>query len=225
LRGAENASFLSRYAEEASDAKAALAAVRLVGADVLAPYVLNGVPLEGADAAVVVRSLAAYPLASVTAGATTEEAGSAVAWRDWAVAELLARLDGGGHRVAPPDEDVPMEPAGDGWRRWCAWMARLSPLATPGLDGPVHQAARRGALPLSRGVTRSMLRRDYPTAVRLTRWLAVLHHDGVPSPLDPGPVLDHAVLLGGHGPRTALDIAVAERLLGRPPGGQGGEPS
>ncbi|SEG77085.1 hypothetical protein SAMN04489712_111246 [Thermomonospora echinospora] len=213
LRGAENAPFLARHVEQAPDRGAALAAVRLVGADVFVPHLLAGFPLDGQDAAAVTRSLAVFPQEAVIAGAG--DAGSAVAWRDWAVAELLTRFDGGRPAV-PPGEEPAEDPAATGWRPWCARMAGLSPLAIAGLDGPVHQAARCGALPLSRGAARSMLRRDYLTAVRLIRWLAWLHHDGVPLPLDLEAALDHAVLLGGHGPRTALDIAVAERLLGRP---------
>ncbi|REE99836.1 hypothetical protein DFJ69_5353 [Thermomonospora umbrina] len=210
LRGAENAAFIARHVDAAPDAMAALAALRVVGADVFAPHLLTDTRLDPEDAAAVARSLTAFPTATVAPGAAEDPAAWAVAWRDWAVAELLARLDGGRHPVPPPGE----EPPPDDWRSRSARMAQLAPLATPELDGPVHEAARRDTLALCRGVTRSMLRRDYLTAVRLIRWLARLHRDGVALPLDPRPALDHAAMLGGHGPRTALDIAVAERMLG-----------
>jgi hypothetical protein len=91
-------------------------------------------------------------------------------------------------------------------------MGQLSPLALPGLDGPVHAAARRAPLALARGASRAVLRRDFPTAMRITRWLALLAAEGVRLPLDPAPLVEHLRLLGG-GPRLALDAAIAGRLL------------
>lgn len=58
-----------------------------------------------------------------------------------------------------------------------------------------------------------MLRRDFPTATHITRWLALLHAEGVRLPLDPVPLVEHLRLHGG-GPRLALDVAIARRLLG-----------
>jgi hypothetical protein len=95
-------------------------------------------------------------------------------------------------------------------------MGQLSSLALPGLASPVHEAARGGVLGLARGATRAMLRRDFPTAARITRWLAWLAAQGTRLPLDPAPLTAHLGLVGG-GDRLALDVAIARRLLGLEP--------
>ncbi|MYV57584.1 hypothetical protein GT042_34750, partial [Streptomyces sp. SID3212] len=59
---------------------------------------------------------------------------------------------------------------------------------------------------------RAVLRRDYPTAARITRWLAWLHADGVPLALDPAPLVEHIEVMAG-GDRLALDTAIAHRLI------------
>ncbi|MGI5341834.1 hypothetical protein ACQEVS_32735 [Streptomyces sp. CA-181903] len=209
-RGTDGAGLIARYVDGHPDPLAALAAVRVVGADVFVPCLLAGAPLRAEDADAVIRSFTAFP---VPPGGQASRSASA-AWRDWATARLLVRLGAdGAHRVAAPppaDDGVPGDPAR--WREWSLRMARLSPLATPHLDGPVRVAARGGAVALSRGLTRSLLRRDLPTAARLVRWLALLRHDGVTLPLDPAPALEHVALLAGRSPRTALDAAVAGRL-------------
>ncbi|MEU0690922.1 hypothetical protein [Streptomyces uncialis] len=224
LRGAGGTAFVSRHLDTASDSVAALAAIRVIGADTFTPHVLTGVPFHADDAATVARSLAAFPPPAPTAPDPTAPAGTAparteartLAWRDWATGECLARFSGGS--VPPPTTTAP--PQGDDeladttdWRRWSVRMAQLATLAIPGLDGPVHEAARAAALPLARGATRSVLRRDHRTAVRLIRWLAWLHHEGVAPPVDPAPMAEHVRLLGGVGPRTAVDLAIAWHLL------------
>jgi len=213
LDGTGGAVQLARYVDDASDTLAALAAVRVLGADTFSPHLLLEGPLPAQDAAVVAKAFDAFP-----ASGASEEA--VVARRDHATAVLFARLSGEDTlRVAEPapvDDAGPAGPAG--WAGWCVRMAQLAPLATLVLDGPVHEAARDGALQLCRGVSRSILRRDFPTAVRLVRWLAWLHHEGVGLPLDPGLVAEHVLLVGGAGPRTALDLAIARHLLERRPG-------
>lgn len=213
LDGTGDAVQLARYVDDASDTLAALAAVRVLGADALSSHLLAGDPFEPQDAAVVTKAFEAFPASGVLEERT-------VARRDWATARLLARLTGDDTLralAAPPADEA--ELAGTAhWQTWSVRMAQLAPLATLGLDGPVHDAARGGALPLSRGVSRSILRRDFPTAVRLIRWLAWLHHDGTELPLDPALAAEHVWLVGGAGPRAALDLAIAGHLLRRRPG-------
>ncbi|WKX11860.1 hypothetical protein [Streptomyces sp. NL15-2K] len=96
---------------------------------------------------------------------------------------------------------------------WSLRMARLASLALPGLHSPVHDAARSGALALARGATRALLRRDFATAARITRWLAWLTADGVPLPVDAALLTDDIMLRGG-GDRCLLDAAISRRLLG-----------
>ncbi|GGY99022.1 hypothetical protein CP967_04390 [Streptomyces nitrosporeus] len=208
--GTEDAVRPARYVDDSSDPLAALAAIRVLGADVLAPHLLAGRPFLAEDAAVMAKAFDAFPAADSTEEAT-------VAWRDWAAAQLLsvAAKDPAPHRPAPAAGTVTDS---TDWRPWSVRMSQLAPLATTGLDGPVHDAARTGALPLSRGVTRSLLRRDFPTAARLVRWLAWLRYEGVELPLDPALAAEHIWLVGGAGPRTALDLVIARHLLGARPG-------
>ncbi|MCF3124243.1 hypothetical protein IPZ68_31710, partial [Streptomyces arenae] len=118
-----------------------------------------------------------------------------------------------GSGTGTPTDTPPADAPGTPWQAWSVRMGQLSPLALPGLDGPVHAAARAAPLALARGATRAVLRRDYPTAARIARWLALLGAEGRPLPLDPVPLVDHLRLYGG-GPRLALDVAIAGRLLG-----------
>ncbi|MFJ8885258.1 hypothetical protein ACIRJR_17880 [Streptomyces sp. NPDC102402] len=203
---------LARYVDDAPDTLAALAAVRVLGADVFSPHLLAGQAFEPQDAAVAVKAFDAFP-SSESADETT------VARRDHATAVLLARLAGDDTlRELAPEPSGDELPGPDEWSAWSVRMAQLAPLATLGLDGPVHTAARDGALPLSRGVSRSVLRRDFPTAGRLVRWLAWLRHEGVGLPLDPDVALEHVHLVGGAGPRGALDLAIARHFLEQRPG-------
>ncbi|MFJ8859050.1 hypothetical protein ACIRD8_11500 [Streptomyces sp. NPDC102451] len=213
LDGTGDAVQLARYADDAPDTLAALAAVRVLGADVFSPHLLAGHPFPAQDAVVVAKAFDAFPTSDAP-----EEA--AVALRDHATAVLLARISGDDtlRAVAPaPADEAAPAPTAD-WSAWSVRMAQLAPLATLGLDGPVHEAARRGALSLSRGVSRSILRRDFPTAVRLVRWLAWLRYDGTELLLDPDVAAEHVWLVGGAGPRAALDLAIARHFLELPPG-------
>ncbi|MFD6279554.1 hypothetical protein ACFWFI_28900 [Streptomyces sp. NPDC060209] len=213
LSGTGDAVQLARYVDDAPDTLAALAAVRVLGADVFSPHLLGGHPLQAQDAAVVAKAFDAFPPSD-----TPEEA--AVARRDHATAVLLARLSGDDtlRAVAPvPPDDAELTRTAD-WSSWSVRMAQLAPLATLGLDGPAHEAARDGVLSLSRGLSRSLLRRDFPTAVRLVRWLAWLQYEGAELPLDPGLAAEHVWLVGGAGPRAALDLAIARHFLELRPG-------
>uniref|UniRef100_A0AAU3GQ87 Uncharacterized protein n=1 Tax=Streptomyces sp. NBC_01401 TaxID=2903854 RepID=A0AAU3GQ87_9ACTN len=213
LEGTGDAVQLARYADDAPDTLAALAAVRVLGADVFSPHLLAGHSLPAQDAAVVAKAFDAFPASGAPDDAT-------VARRDHATAVLLARLSGDDtlRALAPASADDTMPgPAGD-WSGWSVRMAQLAPLATLGLDSPVHEAARREALSLGRGMSRSILRRDFPTAVRLVRWLAWLRYEGAELPLDPEVAAEHVWLVGGGGPRVALDLAIARHFLEQRPG-------
>ncbi|MFF8883149.1 hypothetical protein [Streptomyces flaveolus] len=58
-----------------------------------------------------------------------------------------------------------------------------------------------------------MLRKDYVTAARITRWLAWLAAQGVALDLDMR-LLNEDIALRGGGERCVLDVAIACRLLG-----------
>jgi hypothetical protein len=222
LRGAGDAAVVAAQVEDAPDPKAALAAVRVLGPDVFAPALLAGGTFEPADARAVADSFRIFP---PDPGAAPD-----AAWRDWTTVRLLARFGdplGASPGGAPEDTLGVSEPAAfeeetdpdgpDGpvpsWRARSLRLAGLHPLALPDVDGPVHEAALRRLRDLSRGTSRAMLRRDYPTAARLARWLAWAVHRGTRPELDTAAVVRHLELHCGSGGRTALDIAVARRLL------------
>ncbi|MEU3460912.1 hypothetical protein ABZ721_13265 [Streptomyces sp. NPDC006733] len=236
LRGVGGTAMVAAHVEGAEDDAAALAAVRVVGADAFAPHLLAGTALHPLDAAAVARSFTVFPPPQGVP--QSPPAGPAepwvMAWRDWATASMLERFAAEGEAAevvslyaarpaeAPllarrvglrPAEEPSPGPARDlGWAEWSVRMGQLSSLALPGLDGPVHAAARRAPLALSRGATRSLMRRDYPTAARIARWLALLQHEGVDLPLDPVPLVGHLRMIGS-GSRLALDTAIAGKLL------------
>ncbi|MFJ2114722.1 hypothetical protein ACIOEX_22975 [Streptomyces sp. NPDC087850] len=211
---------VAEHVQNAQDPGAALAAIRIIGADTFAPALLAGVALHPQDAEAVALSFTALPPSQeVTPSPPTgPEEPWVMAWRDWATVTLLTALASSAAervtapRPAPPSVTDPASGEIADWPAWSVRMGQLSTLALPGLDGPVHDAARAAPLALSRGATRAVLRRDYPTAARIVRWLAWLRADGVALPLDPAPLVEHIGLTSG-GDRVALDTAISRRLI------------
>jgi hypothetical protein len=194
-----------------ADLTTALGAVRLVGADLFAPQLLDHRPVDPRDVDVVAESFLVFPAVGVPI--THEQ--RVRAWRDWATNRVVHQLTGRGEPDPPADTAI-LDEAGS-WQRWSLHVAQLSTLALPGVGGPVVDAVARDSRPLARGATRAVLRRDYTTAGRLTRWVALLVGMGVRVPLDPALLSDHVRLHGGTGPRVLLDLAIARRLLDRGP--------
>jgi hypothetical protein len=226
---------LSGSVDTAPDPKAALAGVRILGADALAPYAFTGAPLPLPEAQAIGEAMRLFPLTPWLADPGSgpgpgpgpgpdpcSEISRLAIWRDWALVELAARH---GHPAVSPDApDVPRpatagrDAVGDAtaWRPWSVAMAQLSPLALPGLHSPLHEAAHRNAVALARGACLAMLRRDHALAARLGRWLAFLRQGnahGTSVPIDPAALLDHVLLFGGAEPRTVLDAEIGRRLL------------
>ncbi|MEV6975404.1 hypothetical protein [Kitasatospora sp. NPDC093806] len=212
-----------------------LAAARVLGPDLLAPRLLGTAGPDEQAVLLLAEAQHAFPPAALQAppgpsdggaspvddAATEDEAALVAAWRDWAVGVLLARLaepgaatlgPDGADRTAPRPGHAP-QPRPYAWQAWSVRMAQLSVLALPGLDGPVHDAARAHTLDLARGTVRSMLRRDHRTAARLARWLAWTSADGRPVPLEVAPVLSRIRIVGDGSARTALELAIADAML------------
>ncbi|WP_406278422.1 hypothetical protein [Embleya sp. NBC_00896] len=195
--------------DRGADPDADLPGLRVLGSDMLAPHVLRGTPLPADQAEAAARAFTVFPPETL---GTSADTAWILTWRDWATARTLTRF---GLSV-----DVPVP--GDGaqvadattWQAWSVRMAQLSPLALPGLDGPIHAAARRNADSLARGTVRAMLRRDYRTAARIARWLAFVRADGVTYPLDLAPLLRHIRVFGGGSTRTVLDTRIAQHVTG-----------
>ncbi|GGN31629.1 hypothetical protein GCM10010109_52000 [Actinoplanes campanulatus] len=169
----------------------ALAAIRILGADTMAGAALPGPD----DRAILIEAV----------GTFAQPGPDPVAdWQEWA----MQRAAGVTHRI--PDA-LPFH-AGDSWKTFAGALVALSALATPKLDGPLHDAVRDRPAAIARGAARATMRRDHPTAAALTRWLVLLQWYGVRVPLDTGLLLDHLRLLGGAAARTALDVAVCDRM-------------
>ncbi|MER7583091.1 hypothetical protein [Kitasatospora sp. NPDC097691] len=208
-----------------------LAAVRILGADLFAPQLFAGAEPDPATAALLAEARRALP-APVPA---SEDTALVIAWQDWAAGRLLARTPygDGAQPTSPHSSASPSAPSSTplldstppsaspsplpdraelGWRVWAGRMAQLSVLTLPGLDSPVHDAARAGTLDLARGTVRAMLRRDPATAVRLVRWLAWAHADGRPVRLEIEPILDRIRLVTDDTSRAGLELAIAHAL-------------
>lgn len=217
VRGGEDPAVLAGYLREAADPVPALAAVRVLGPDVFAAGLFEGVPVSAGDAEVVAEAVRVFPC--------PPDAPPALAWADWATTRLLGRLgDGRWPRMpagATPDGasgggcGMALDYPGRGWRDVSVRLAQLSPLALPGLDGPVHDMVREHVRAVERGAVRAVLRRDHPSAARLARWLAWADQHAIAVGLDLAALLRHIALFGAAGGRTALHIAVGQRLLDR----------
>lgn len=229
LAGDGETDVVAAFVAAADEPVAALGAVRVLGSDALAPAALAGAAPREADAAVMADAVRSFPLRR--AGEDPASA-QVLAWHDWAAAELIVRSERPARHAPQPASEVPRpqpeataewaedaEPPVPGaelrWQDFAVAMAQLSSLALPGLDSPVHQAARRYPVPLARGACWAAMRRDHTMAARLGRWLAFLRADPapLPVPLEPAPFLDHVLLVGGVESRTVLDALIGRRLL------------
>ncbi|TDD94640.1 hypothetical protein [Actinomadura rubrisoli] len=192
---------LAAFVDGAPQEEAALAAVRVLGPDALAPALLAGVSPSGVDRVVLTRALAAHPTAVadrldvrclsqatsvLCAGEAVTDVGAAA---DWA-------------RAA----------AGWDWITLSRHLAWLAPMAWPRLCDAVGETVRARSVDVGRGLARAMLRRDYPTAARLVRWSALACCLGADPGLDTGAVTHHVDLCGGASPRTALHTELARCL-------------
>lgn len=187
------------------DDAVALAAVRVLGADVLAPYALDGRGARGGeDESVVRRALAAYP---PDAGASDVSV-----WSYHGLVEASrAYLPGGSWPVHPP--------AADDWVRTDPWpklahrVSQLAALSLPGLAPALADALATRTEDLARGFVRAVRRRDWLQAAGLGRWLAGAPDTPGSLGLDSG--LAFVRRMGDGDARVALQAAAARRFHGR----------
>ncbi|MFC3998035.1 hypothetical protein ACFOVU_19040 [Nocardiopsis sediminis] len=206
---------LARRVAEIDDNGSGQGAVRVTGADVLAPFLLSGRVPDDDDVAVVQASVRVFP-----APAPAAVADPVWAARDWALSRVLARFgidasswDGLAAIDGDPASVLPSLGTAEPWAPWALTLARLSSLALPGLDGAARDAALSRRTDLVRGLTRSMLRRDHLTAARLARWLA-MDCAQLPEPLL-APAIEQLDLLALDEPRTRLELAIARHMMQR----------
>jgi hypothetical protein len=189
------------------------AAVRVLGADALAPYAMGhamehvaAAPFGADDDAVVRQALAAYP--------PKDGASEVSVWTYRGLVEASHTFLPGGGRPWP---SVPE--AETGWAESAPWpqlshrVSQLAALALPGLASGLaeHLAAR--ADDLARGFVRAVRRRDWLQAAGLGRWLARLPEVPQTLGLDSGLVFVRQ--MGGADPRVTLSVAAAQRFHGR----------
>ncbi|GAA1994438.1 hypothetical protein [Kitasatospora viridis] len=209
IRGTADPFSLHRGVAARTEPVPALAAIRVLGADVLSAHLLAGHELPAADAELVHAAVGAFP-----APPAADPDSALWALRDGALTATLAELGVAAHDWPglAVRAGAAVEPAAEPehWAAWSVELVRCSSLALPPLDSPPREQARRRRLDLTRGLTRSLLRRDYLSAARLARWLA-LDHERQPEPLL-APALDHLDHLAGDQPRAMLEAALARRL-------------
>lgn len=196
----------------AEDDAVALAAIRVLGADVLAPYALEGgAPASrGArDETFVRRALAAHP--------PRADASDVSVWSYRGLVEASRVYLSGGPAAAG---EWPPEPAaGEEWMRADPWprlahrAARLASLSLPGVAPAVAAGLAARTDDLARGFVLAVRRRDWLQAAGLGRWLARLPE--VPESLGLDTGLVHVRRMSPDDARVALHVTVARRFHGR----------
>ncbi|MEW2066087.1 hypothetical protein [Streptomyces sp. NPDC007346] len=180
-----------------------IAAVRVIGADLLLPSVLHGRHPHPGDVAVLDRAVREFP--------PKPDAPAATAWSHWHMISTL-------HRMAPPAQGAPgvsAEPDADWleaapWQSFTHQLSVLAPLAVPATPSAVQRAAATRAVDLARGFVRAVRRRDWLQAAGAGRWLAAI--GGAPATLGLERGLDFVELMGGQDPRVTLHVRAA-RLM------------
>lgn len=184
------------------------AAVRVLGADALAPYAMEqrAAAIGADDEAVVRQALAAYPPAA--------DASQVSVWGYRGLVEASHAFLPGGAQHWPPVPD-----AGTGWIDLDPWpklahrVSQLAALALPRLAPGLTEQLSTRTNDLARGFVRAVRRRDWLQAAGVGRWLARLPDVPQTLGLDSGLAFVHQ--MGGGDPRVALHVAAAHRFYGR----------
>ncbi|MEK8145621.1 hypothetical protein NKH18_42790 [Streptomyces sp. M10(2022)] len=153
LSGAGDTVQLARHIDDAPDALAALAAIRVIGADTFAPHLLAGNPFHAQDAAVVAKSFEAFPAAETGSPAPSSSSNSAPSpgatgppRNSWTGSAGTARPD---RRTRADGRHRPHR-----HRRLARLVRPHGPACSPRRPGPGRPGARGGpwrALALSQG--------------------------------------------------------------------------
>jgi hypothetical protein len=208
LRGGDHVRMSGTGAVDEIEGSLDLAAVRVLGVDLLLPHVLFPSPPDPAVLAVFRKTVEAFP--------PRADAAPTVKWSHWAMSRALRQLDrpltGAAGAPDAPFEDEAADLDAD-WLDEATWqvlthqLAVLAPLALPGADCAVALVARRRPVDVARGFVRAVRRRDWQQAAGAGRWLTLL--DGVPDTLGLEAGLDFVELMGGNDPRVTLQVQAA----------------
>nr|WSW65227.1 hypothetical protein OG461_02915 [Streptomyces sp. NBC_00995] len=182
------------------DNRTGIAAVRVIGADLLLPSVLHGHHPHPGDIAVLHRAVREFP--------PRPDASDAAVWSHWGMMSALHRTASAGAHGADEPNAAWLE--GAPWQAFTHQLSVLAPLAVPAASSAVHRAAAHRVVDLSRGFVRAVRRRNWLQAAGAGRWLAAL--DGRPDSLGLDRGLDFVELMGGTDPRVALHVRAA-RLM------------
>ncbi|MEU9052267.1 hypothetical protein AB0D37_17890 [Streptomyces sp. NPDC048384] len=202
LRGGDHVRMSGTRAVDDPEGQFALAAVRVVGADLLLPHVLFPTPPASDVLTVFRQTVEAFP--------PRADAAPTVQWSHWAMRRTLLRLDAPLTGASAGDGDTEPDAA---WLDAATWqvlthqLAVLAPLAVPGEDSAAVRVARGRPVDLARGFVRAVRRRDWQQAAGAGRWLTLI--EGVPDTLGLEAGLDFVELMGGKDPRVALQVQAA----------------
>lgn len=182
-----------------------IAAVRVIGADLLLPSVLYGRHPHPGDVAVLDRAVREFP--------PKPDAPAATAWSHWHMISTLQRMAPPAPGATAPGTYAEPDAAWleeSPWQAFTHQLSVLAPLAVPAAPSAVQRAAANRAVDLSRGFVRAVRRRDWLQAAGAGRWLAAIGGEPATLGLDRG--LDFVELMGGHDPRVTLHVRAA-RLM------------
>lgn len=201
LRGGGHAPFPGEALRDGPGEGVVLAAVRVLGADLLLPYALFGTPPTTGEVTALRTAVEAFP--------PRPGAAPNVAWSHWGMVHALRRLD-------PAFPEPPYGEPDTAWLRDDPWqslthrLAVVAALAVPGADSAVGDGAQQRVVDVSRGFVRAVRRRDWGQAAGAGRWLALLRD--VPETLGLDAGLDFVELMGGGDACVALQVGAA-RLM------------
>ncbi|UNZ21668.1 hypothetical protein HC362_09125 [Streptomyces sp. 891-h] len=207
LRGEGDPYALSRTLRQ--DDTLSPAAVRVLGADALAPYALDGHPgadgAGSADAAMVQSALTAFP--------PTGETSAVSVWSYRGLVEA-SRAFLAGHATSLPDPPEPEADwlASDPWPRLSHRVSQLASLALPGLALGLTDRLTDRTEDLARGFVRAVRRRDWLQSAGLGRWLARMPQTPATLGLDDGL---RFVRQMSDDPRVAVHVTAAQIFFGR----------
>ena len=202
LRGGDHVRMSGTGAADDPEGHFALAAVRVLGADLLLPHVLFPTPPAPETLTVFRNTVEAFP--------PRADAAPTVRWSHWAMRRTSSRFDMALAGPSAGAEDAEPDAA---WLDEATWqvlthqLAVLAPLAVPGDDCAVTRAARRRPVDVARGFVRAVRRRDWQQAAGAGRWLTLI--EGAPDALGLEAGLDFVELMGGNDPRVALQVQAA----------------
>ncbi|MFI6083676.1 hypothetical protein ACIBBB_22295 [Streptomyces sp. NPDC051217] len=183
-----------------ADDQLGLAAVRVLGADVLLPSVLTRRRPLPDDLAVFQRAVVTF-----APGATSSET---TVWSHWAMTQTLHRLDLSATGAAAGPDASWLDALE--WPQLTHQLSLLGSLAVPGADSGVAQVAARRPVDVARGFVRAVRRRDWLQAAGAGRWLSVI--DGVPDTLGLDTGLEFVEQMAGADARVGLQLHAARHI-------------